>query len=192
MNPIKTILISILIIASLASVYFGAYKPLVKAQMYMNTQKSIPTYKTFDEITSAFDKVFEFNSPIGQEEIVKFSNHQFENIVKDRNQTEAVSFSVVTYAEEHIFEDNVVHLLQMGNMAKLLFYRFERVEYFQVSESYYKKARKIAPNLPHSLYALFDIYQKTGQTEKMEEVGNKIIELWPNEERAKEVLNKVG
>jgi len=189
---LKNLIITIVIILALVSVYFGAYKPLFKAQMYMNTQKSIPTYKTFDELTSAFDKVFNFKSPIGQEEIVKFSNHQFESIVADKNQTEEVSFSVVTYAEEHIFENNVVHLLQMGSMAGILFNRFEKIEYFQVSESYYKKVRKIAPNLPHALYALFDLYQKTGQTEKMEEVGNKIIELWPNEERVKEVLNKVG
>jgi tetratricopeptide (TPR) repeat protein len=192
MNPLKKILISVLIIASLASIYFGAYKPLVKAQMYINTQKSIPAFSTFNELTSAFDRVFEFKSPIGQEEVVKFSNHQFESMISDKNQSEEVSFSVVTYAEEHIFEDNVVHLLQMGSMSRILFERFERIEYFQVSESYYKKVREIAPNLPHALYALFDLYQKTGQTEKMEEVGNKILELWPNEERVKEILNKVG
>ena len=71
-----------------------------------------------------------------------------------------------------------------------LWRRFKDEEYFKKSEKYYNQINKIGPKLPHSLYGLFDLYKNSGQTEKMKEIGGKILELWPSEEKVKQAVEE--
>ena len=166
---IKKTVIAMIIILALTSIYSGAYKPLAKAQMYIQFQGYLPTLRTFDELTLKFNKVLQFNSPIGQREVVKFANSQFETMIMNENQSEGAALAITKYTEDHIFENNVVHLDQVGNMYRTLYIRFGGQEYLNKSEDYYKKIRKIGPKLPQGLYSLFYIYEQSGQTEKMKQ-----------------------
>ncbi len=180
--------IPILIILALISVYLGAYQPLAKTRLYINTQAHLPTYRTFDQLKSRFDQAFNYPSPVGNREISKFANSQFEKMIMDSNQSEVASVSLVEYAEQYLPQDQVVHLLQGANMYKVLYNRFEKEEYLNKAIEYYEKVREIGPNLPHGLYGLYNLYRKSGQTEKMKETGQKILELWPEDSKVKNEL----
>ena len=154
----------------------------------MGAQAHLPTYRTMDQLKSRFNEAFNFPSPIGQEEVIKFSLSQFENMVQNENQSEVASVSLTRYAEDKISKDNVVHLLQIANMYEVLYERFGRQEYADLSEEYYKEIKKIGSNLPHALYGLQRLYKKSGQEDKMEEVNQKILELWPEDSKVKNEL----
>jgi len=187
---IKKTVIAMIIILALTSIYSGAYKPLAKAQMYIKAQSGVPTYRTMEQLVTEFDKMFNFRSPIGQEEVIKFTNSNFGTLIMNENQSEIASLSLVQYVEDKIFEDNVVQLLQLAGMYGTLHSRFGRQEYLNKTEEYYKKVREIGPKLPHALYGLFNLYKRSGQTEKMKEIGGKILELWPSDEKVKQAVEE--
>lgn len=167
----------------MVSIYFGAYKPWVKARTYTSVQRNLPSYRTLDEFIMNYDKAFDYSSPIGQEEVIKFVASQIENMIQNQNQTEEASLLLVEYIEEQILPGNIVHLLQVGGMYSILYDRFRRDEYFNKAEDYYLKTIEIAPNIPHPLYSLYELYKESGQEDKMNEIKNKILEFWPGENR---------
>jgi len=184
----RRIVIPLLIILALISVYLGAYKPRIKSTTYIETQSRLPTYRTLEQLVDNFDKALEYPSPVGQEEVVKFSLSQFEKMILNQDQSETASVNLVHYIEQYIYEDNIVHLLQTGNLYNTLYERFKKQEYLETTENYYKKIREIAPNIPHSLYRLFTLYKRSGQYDKMKETGQKILELWPEDSKVKNEL----
>ena len=189
MNWFKSVLICVLIVLSFFSIYYGAYKPLTKSQLYIKANSVASGFQTFNDLTETYDQVFNFPSPIGQQEIVKFFTNNVLSIIAQKSISEEIAVELVKYAESKIFKDNVNHLLHMAYTYDYLWQRFEDEEYLKKSEEYYNQINKIGPKLPHSLYGLFNLYKKAGQTEKMKEIGGKILELWPEDNGIKKIVD---
>ena len=62
----------VLIILALCSIYFGAYLPLRKAQLYISALNEVRNVRTMEGFREMFLKAFAFYSPIGDEEMAKF------------------------------------------------------------------------------------------------------------------------
>ncbi len=191
MNQLKSVLISVLIILALAGIYCGAYRPFVKAQLYVAVRGAAPAFQSFDEFVSYHDKMFDYYSPIGNRETVKFFIENMLNMIAQENQPEEVARVVVEYGESYIYENEVVHLLQMAYSYDTLWQRFGNKEYFEKAEFYYNQVYEIGPRLPHVLYGLLSLYQRGGNVDKTKEVGEKILELWPDDERVTGVLDSI-
>jgi len=188
MNQLKSILISVLIILALTSIYFGSYKPLAKSQLYIKANGVAPNFQTLNDLKETYNQVFDFPSPIGQREVVKFFTNNVLSIITQKSISEEVAVELVKYAESKIFKDNVNQLLHMAYTYDYLWQRFEDEEYFKKSEEYYNQVNKIGPKLPHALYGLFNLYKKSGQTEKIKEIGGKILELWSEDNGIKKIV----
>ena len=69
----KNVVVVILIVTALAGIYFGAYLPWEKAQLYIATNKASASFRTVNDIVQAYEKALTFYSPIGNRELIKFS-----------------------------------------------------------------------------------------------------------------------
>jgi len=189
MNWFKSALICVLIVLSFFSIYYGAYKPLTKSQLYIKANGVASSFQTLNDLKETYNQVFNFPSPIGQRETVKFFTNNVLSIIAQKSISEEIAVELVKYTESKIFKDNVNHLLHMAYAYDYLWRRFKDEEYFKKSEVYYQKVQKIGPKLPHTLYGLFNLYKNSGQTEKMKEIGGKILELWPSEDGVKQIMS---
>ena len=190
-NIRNTILFLIAVLVALG-VYHGAYCPLIKAKLYMIKSRELGgnQYNSLNELKQNYDQVFDYPSPVGQEEAINYFVNDIMTLISQSEQSENASRLLVEYVESNVIKDNLLQELHLGHFYFRLWERFGDQEYFQKAEEYYTKVLKEAPHLPHALEALFKMYKKAGQTEKMKEIGGKILELWPSEEKVKQAIEE--
>lgn len=173
-----------LIILAVLSIYFGSYLPFAKAQRYIAFMQSIGTIRTLEQFSERSKSVFDFYSPVGQEETVRFLSRDILNIVRNPNQPEKVSRDLVGLAETYVYRKNVRHLLTMAEAYSVLWEKHNKKEEdFLEAESYLLQALSIGPNLPPALYSLFDLYRAHGDEQKMKGIRDTILKFWPDEKR---------
>jgi len=184
----KQFLIITLIILSLLGIIFGAYIPFKKAQLYISAayqMNSIRTTKQFEEV---FDKVFNYNSPIGDYEVARFLGDNLLNLIAAPENPENVSRFLLEYLEPKMKTDDTRHLLLLAQMYYFLWQKSGKESDFLKSEEYYQKALTYGPKLPQLLYGLFDLYKAKGDKEKLKQVAETILKYWPEDEKVKEAL----
>ena len=82
---------------------------------------------------------------------------------------------------------DVIQVLNLAYSYNTLWDRHEKLEYFNLAETYYNMALEIGYNLPMPLLNLFTMYRKIGDVEKIKETGDRISKNWP---RAKEDIER--
>lgn len=189
-QEIKKIIVFLGITFAVLSIYFGSLAPFAKAQRYITGLNAMPTIKSLEDFKKNFDKVFEFYSPVGDEETAKFLGGTILGIISQKEQPENVSRYLVEYIEPHLFKNNVRHLIMRGQMYFILWQKSQKVNEsdFIKAENYYRQALAIGPKLPLVLYGLLDIYQVKGDSEKTREIAGRILQYWPEDEKVKAVL----
>lgn len=174
--------------AALFFIIYGAYLPFRKASLYIDALRKMPSIRSVEEFKDNFNRVFNFYSPVGEEEIVKFLSYDILNLIS-QGQSEEVAREVVRYIEPRLFRMNVRHLLNGAHMYEVLWRRFGKQEDdFKKAEEYYLAAMKIGPKLPPILYALTSLYQEKGDLAKAKEVAEIILQYWPNDFRVSQFL----
>jgi tetratricopeptide (TPR) repeat protein len=191
---LKQFLIITLLISAALSIIFGSYLPLVKSRRYVAAAKALFSVRSIDDFERNFDKVFNFYSPVGDEEVVKFLSATIFDIISGGNQSEEAARALVAYIEPHLFQSasggNVRHLLNGGGFYFKLWNNYgHKQEDFARAEAYYLKALAIGPKLPPALYSLFQLYNEAGEREKAAAVAGQILAYWPEDEKIREILN---
>jgi tetratricopeptide (TPR) repeat protein len=180
-DVLKYILCFAGIILAVLAIYFGSYAPLHKAQLYIDALRQTSSVSTVKQFEDLFDPVFNFYSPIGNEEVPKFLSSDIVGILNsNRVGSEDVAKALVDYIEPHMLQDNVRHLLSLGYMYEALWKKFQKDEYYNKAESYYLKVVQIGPTLPPGLYSLANLYQERGDQQKLFGVVGKILQYWPD------------
>ncbi len=180
-----------LIILAASSIYFGALLPFAKAQRYIGALNAMSSIESLEDFKRNFDNVFDFYSPIGDEEAAKFLGSTIVNIISQKEQPENISRYLVEYIEPHLFKDNVRHLIMGGQMYFILWQKSRNESDFIKAEEYYRKALSIGPKLPPVLYGLLDLYQAKGDQEKIREIGEIILQYWPDDEKVKKIIKSL-
>jgi len=188
---IKKIVIVIVIVIVLFAIYFGSYLPFVKAQRYISVISKISLIKTPKQFEEEFGKIFNFYSPIGDEETAKFAANVLINPIDDKNQPEIASRFLGEYMESKLKKDDIKHLIILGQIYESLWKKSGKESDFIKSEEYFRKALSIAPKLPPVLYELFNVYQLKGDTEKLKQISETILKYWPEDERIKEIIKSL-
>ena len=164
MNTVfKQLIILFLIIATGLGVYFGALLPLAKSQSFLDAQKSLGLMRTTDDLKKFYDVPLNLYSPIGQEEVVKFSASTFLDVVYGQQLDLQTARWLVSYIEPYLFKDEVRHLIMLGDMYRALWERYggDPAD-FAKAGGYYLTAHRIGPKLPPVLYRLIEIYRERG------------------------------
>ena len=185
---LKQFIIVAIIILAVLSIVFGSYLPLVKSRRFISALRSVSSIRTIDQFKGNFDQAFKFYSPVGDEEIAKFLSSNILQIISQENQSEAVSRVLVAYIEPYLFQDNVRHLIVAGQMYEILWGKYGREEDFQKAENYFQKAFTIGPKLPPVLYGMLNFYQMKGDTPKVKEISEIILQYWPDDETVKKII----
>ena len=190
MIMLKQTFIIILIIAALLAVYFGSYLPYKKSSLFISVLNNQNQIRTVGDFKNAFDRVFNFYSPVGGEEVTKFSGNNIDSIVSGEQRPEAEEGmkALAVYLESKIFASDVQHLLTMASIYSNLWFHYQREEYFDRAVDYHLQVLSLGPSLPHSLYNLFDLYRRHGDKAKAQEIGQRIVKLWPQDARVIEIL----
>ncbi len=185
---IAQFIIIVIIILAVFGLIFGSFLPFKKAQKYVRAIDNLGSIRTLDELKKNFNGVFDYYSPVGGEESARFTGQTFLNIVGQENIPENASTELVNYIEKHIFKNNTKQLLLMASMYEIRWRRYKKSEDLEKIKEYYQMALNFGPKLPMPLYGLFDIYRKTGESEKAGEIGEMILKYWPEDERVRQSL----
>ncbi|OGG37512.1 hypothetical protein A2110_02930 [Candidatus Jorgensenbacteria bacterium GWA1_54_12] len=191
MKTFHKAIIGTLFILSLLSIYYGAYRPFVKSQMYLRAQRAAMLVHNTDEVERIFSEVFDYASPIGEEEIVKFSLEFVQNAMYAPDASEEAILDLLQYVEERIDERDIIHLVQMGNAYDALWRNTGNEKYFTRAEEYYKKVLAAGPRLPQGLYSMFNLYGAAGMADELRAIAKRILAIWPEDERVQKVLKTI-
>jgi len=185
-------IIALLILAALSSV-FGALLPWQKSTVYIDTLTALQSGKSFtqDQFESQMNGVFNFYSPIGQEEVVKFFSNDVLNIITQENFPVDATRFLITYTEPYLFQSNVRHLI-FGAMAyENLWLASKSENDYKKSEAYFLKAYAIGRNLPPVLYGMFDLYYRHNDKENLKKIGLEILSYWPDDANVKNTVSSL-
>lgn len=186
----KQIALVIGIIVVLLSFVYGAVLPFMKAGSYLVALSNLPRVRSVQEFEQNFDAMFNFYSPVGDEEVTKFLANDIVSLVNQAQQPEGVSRALVTYIEPHLQQDNPRHLLSGAQLHTILWMRYHTKEDFTKAEGYYKQILSFGPKLPPALYGLLDLYQRAGDKDNARKVATTILTYWPTDASVKAILQK--
>ncbi len=186
MNIIKKIILVFLIAAALALAYTSAYLPFAKASKYINAVQAGQNIHSIDEFKQVFDSVFNFYSPIGNEEVVKFLSNDILTLISQSQATENISRIIIEYIEPRLIANNVRHMLTGARAYETFWRRYGgKEEDYKAAISYYERAYAIGPKLPPVLYGMLGLYYAHHDLDKAKNIAGEILKYWPNDDRVK-------
>lgn len=187
-------IIAISTVAALAVIfYIGSYLPFRKSQLWVKTQATPSS--SFEQYNALLDKALNFYSPIGQEETMLNYLYFLGGIIP-QIKDERVIRTLVQKAEYNIGPIiergpglNLVQVLyQMGIAYKVAGDILHDESYRQKAIEMLELGRRYSPKRPIFIQELFNIYREVGNKEKLKEISDVIIELWPDQ---KEEVGKI-
>lgn len=178
------------IIIVLLSFVYGAVLPFMKAGSYLTALSNLPRVRSVQEFGQNFDVMFNFYSPVGDEEVTKFLANDIVELVNQSQQPESVSRALVSYIEPHLQKDNPRHLLSGAQMHTILWMRYHSKEDFSKAEGYYKQILSVGPKLPPALYGILDLYVRAGDKDNARKVAETILTYWPTDASVRALIQK--
>lgn len=174
------------IVGAVLLIIYGAFLPLLKAQAYIDAVGRMSSTKTLQEFEKNLDNVFNLYSPVGGEEVAKYTISNIGQIIS--NQPEDVARALVDYIEPHVIPGDTRQILAAGNIRTTMLTRFSKEEDYTKAVEYYLKARAVGPKLPPVLYGLLSLYNAKGDIANEKEVAAEILKYWPQDARVSDIL----
>lgn len=187
MKILRSVLIVLGILLAAFSIVYGSILPLIKSRAYISASRAVGSVKNLQEFEDNFARAFNLHSPVGGEEIAKFTADQTTRLIANPDNIEVVARELTRFIEPQLDKENVRHLMILGKVYSILWRRFAAEEDFMKAEEYYSRAREIGPSLPQPLYGLIELYSLRGDQVKVDEIGEVIIRYWPNDPRIQRV-----
>jgi hypothetical protein len=191
MNPTSKKIIAIAVtVAILAIAYYGSYRPLRKAQMFIATlqglQATPPTSLT--DLETRLSIPLDYSSPIGQEELVRNTANSVLSFVQqspDATSTDALVEFLMSYYDPILVRGKGMSFGQdlylVGAVNEIAFARTGQANFLSTAQQYYEEGEQLGPNRPQPLYGLFDVYRAEGNVASTTAIADKIIANWPSD-----------
>lgn len=189
----KKIAAAVISVGIIFVAYFGNYLPLRKSLTYISALRNLSRYRSVTEFEDAFSASLDIASPVGQEELVRNTGSVILNVIQGSKQPGPVVTELVKYAEKY-FKPLVDYgrgmsfgqdIYILGALNATAFRQTGNGEYLLAAENYFRKGLVFSPKRPQYLYGLFDIYRMGNDLAKGQDVGEKILSLWPINNKAK-------
>jgi tetratricopeptide (TPR) repeat protein len=189
---LRTYLIIALLILAVLGIFFGAFLPFKKAQLYIKWQNELPQSRTRADFHRIFNRMFDYYSPVGDYEIARYVSYVFMNFLANAKAPEEVARDFVLLLEPKLEKNDILHLLSLAQMYSLLWKKSHQDGDFKKAEEYYKEALKRGPKVPPVLFGLLELYNTAGKKEEVWALKEKILHYWPNDEGLKAQLLLLG
>ena len=193
----KQIIAVVVTIALLAIAWWGSYRPMRKAQMFIaalqNLQVNPPS--SIQDLESQLQPALDYSSPIGQEELVRNMANSVLGFVQ--NSTSATTTAeLITFLNSYY--DPILargkgmsfgqDLYLEGAINEMAFVKTQDPTYLAASIHWYEEANQLGPDRPQALYGLFDVYRFEGNVASTTAVAEKILSLWPTDPNVQQGL----
>jgi hypothetical protein len=198
MNPTSKKIIAIaLSVATLAIAYYGSYRPLRKAQMFIATLQGLQTTPptSINDLETRLSVPLDYSSPIGQEELVRNMANSVLSFIQESPDTtstdELVSF-MMDYYDPILARGKGMSFGQdlylVGAVNEIAFAKTGQANFLSTAQEYYQEGEVLGPNRPQPLYGLFDVYRAEGDVTDTVAVANKILSNWPTDTSVQQAL----
>lgn len=185
----RRITFSIIAVGALVALYVGAYLPYEKARRFIAAYQLASRAATIGEFEAIFDDVLDFYSPVGQREEIRFLTSQILDIIVKQKPPSEPSLRLASYIERKFEESGdakndaraIQTLMFLGDLWRHLGVMHNDAESMQRAETYYLRGLAESPRRPQFLYALYALYLKTEEYEKVRNVYNELIKYWPHD-----------
>src|SRR3989338_5444719 len=97
-------------------IIYGSILPFKKSRLYIRSSSELGRVTSVEQMKVVLDRMFNFPSPVGDEEVDKFTGNTLFPVITNPQQAEQVSLSVLRYLEPHMQKNNVRHLTLIGRM----------------------------------------------------------------------------
>jgi len=170
--------------------YYGSYLPMRKSQAFISVLRNTGNLHTLEDFQNAYQSVFSMPSPIGEEELVRNLASTAVNVVSKAPNPSVVSFLVkfVDDAYQPILDRGrgmsfTQNIYVLGNLHQAAFVKTHDPQYLAAAKDFYLQGLELAPQRPQFLYGLLDAYRLQGDTAHVLEIRDKILALWPGDDR---------
>jgi len=200
-KSIKKIIITLATIIILILMYFGAYLPLRKSQLYIGAMTGLQIKKmnSVQDFIDNFSPSLNFYSPVGQEEEVSYYvGGILVNVINQQNNPQVIE-SLLKESEKW-FEPIIKsqkgfgvsqNLYNFAQLYLLTAQKLKSVAYLQKSIDLFNEGLKNSPNRYIFLEGIFSAYQIVGDKTKIKEIGETILKYWPENESVKGILKSL-
>jgi len=189
LSPAKQAAASVVLIAALVAIYFGAFLPLQKSQGYISTFRAFQKEPTLLGLEEGFTALFESRSPVGQEESLRFFGGVLQSLLNKEVPEEGVRELVRFYTDAVAKYERVPNalnypqlLLTLGGMHGALWGLYGDEAAYQAAELLYQEGLVESPNRPQFLIALRDLYASHGEKDKANQLTATIRGFWPTQQ----------
>ncbi|MEK7574295.1 MAG: hypothetical protein AAB514_02055 [Patescibacteria group bacterium] len=197
-NSLKKIIVVLATAIVLTLMYFGAYLPSKKSQLYIKAILAFQTgkIKSLQDFDAAFGAALNFYSPVGQDELVSYYFGNLANVVNQQNNEEIIK--ALAEQAENLMKPIIKAGKGFGYSQNLynfaVFYKIVALKlnsdvYLQKSIDLFKEGLKNSPNRYIFLEGLFDVYRIKGDKAGMKEIGEIILKYWPEKEAIRQALS---
>lgn len=187
----RLFLAPVLAAAAVLAIYFGAYAPYEKAALFVNAVQASSKATTLQEFKNDFNTALDFYSPIGQQEVQRFTGETIISIVDKKGTAPGVSQALVDYLNGIIHIDRPTdrgldftrEYFLLADAYRLAWTKCHNPNDFAMAKKYYQGGLKLSPRRPQLLYGLLRLYAKADDTVQALRVAEKLHEYWPQDSK---------
>ena len=154
--------------------------------------------RSLSEFKSVYDPVINYPSPVGQDEIMA----NYLNMVAQtmgRIEDEKTLRAFMEYVEPQMrpilekrtglnFSQN---LYNIGAVYKIAGMKLNDEKYYAEAIRVFERGMEASPGRPLFLYGMFELYYAKRDAQKTKEIGEIILKYYPQEQKIKELLDKL-
>ncbi|MGC9046707.1 MAG: tetratricopeptide repeat protein [Minisyncoccia bacterium] len=200
-NTTKKIIALFISIIAAALIYLSAYLPYVKSVLYINALQLSQQSTSLQDFLNPFINAFNFWSPVGQPEEIRFFANNVLNILSQTQQIpQEVANTLVKYTvsllDSHPLGGKGLNYSQSVLLEASIFAtygeRYNDKASLIKAEELYKQGMQLSPKRPQFLYGLFALYTAQNRQEDAKNIGNEILKYWPSDMRIKQILDALN
>lgn len=192
----KSVLAPVLIIAAVIALYLGAYLPYEKASLFINALQQSSQATSLQELENDFNAALQFYSPVGQQEVERYTGNQILSILGQKGITPQVSQALADYLGQVLHLDKpstrgldfTQEFLLAANAYQIAWMGDHSPADYALAEKYYQEGLKLSPTRPQLLYGLLQLYANGGQATQALQVAEEIHKYWPSDSQVASLI----
>lgn len=199
-NSKQAIAVVVTVVAG-ALLYLSAYLPYVKSTLYITALQQSQQAKTLQDYLAPFETAFNFWSPIGQPEEIRFFGNNVLSLLTNQKQqlSEPVATQLVDYATKELSSNPPgakglnysQSVLIEASILSAYGQEYHQTSALQKAEALYKEGLQLSPKRPQFLYGLFSLYLAEGDTAAAKPIGEEILKYWPTDQKVSQIMSQL-
>jgi hypothetical protein len=184
-------LISVALTAMLAATAaYGSWLPMRKLALFLHAQDSLPTIHTAAEYMALLSAALDAPSPIGQEELVRWSAQTVTDLIQTGRTKPQSTVQFVEFLNHYflpIVQRRTGNSFALtahvaGTLQMEAYFRMGDPAYLTDAGTLFLTGLEASPRRAEFLYGLFDVYRLAADTGRVKAIADQILTQWPDDQ----------